>query len=489
MTPPDEDINGEFTSRRAYKQSKGKRGRRQAAAETPDQQAAEPAPEAGHEAGHELGHESDAAWAGDWGVPAHEAHPDDLHPDDVHPHDGHPDDVHPHDGPVYDADGHPIEHDVPIYDDHYAAGVALPGETMNHRDPAPRRRSPVVRYGSILVALALVFGGGYFAFNAIRGALPTFSMSESQTAEDYEGEGTGEIVVTIPSGAGGAEIAQILAENDVVASAAAFTAVATVDSRSQSIQPGSYTLAQQMSAQSALDRLVDPAFKASGVTVREGLWVDETFEILAEGTGNEVADYEAVDPESLDLPDAANGELEGYLFPSTYDFAEDSTPEEQLQTMIDQGKKVFAEEEIPDDELGDIIIEASLIQAEAAFSDDLPKVARVIENRLDDGEALAMDSSIHFIFQERGLAGTTDAQRASDSPYNTYLLPGLPPGPIDSPGRAAINAAMNPADGPWKFFVTVNPTTGETNFAETFEEHEENVALFQQWCADNPDDC
>ncbi|WP_260115279.1 endolytic transglycosylase MltG [Ornithinimicrobium sp. INDO-MA30-4] len=65
----------------------------------------------------------------------------------------------------------------------------------------------------------------------------------------------------------------------------------------------------------------------------------------------------------------------------------------------------------------------------------------------------------------------------------------MPPGPIDSPGRAAINAAMNPADGPWKFFVTVNPTTGETNFAETFEEHEENVALFQQWCAGNPDDC
>lgn len=477
MTPPDKDLDGEYSSRRAYKQSREKRSHRAPAASDAEAPHAEPEhPQA------------------DPPQPATHRPPDEAHDDWDHPgassEDGYRDDGYPHygesvayPGDIGDEQVHYDEHD------HYAAGVALPGGAMHHRDPSPRRRSGWVRYGSILIAMVLVFGGGYLAFNAISGSLPTFSMDTAEPAEDYEGSGTGEIVVTVPSGAGGAEIAQILAQEDVVASASAFTAVATVDDRAQSIQPGSYRLAEQMSAQSALDRLVDPAYKSSGVTVREGLWVDEVFAILAENTGNEVADYEAVEPESLDLPAAANGELEGYLYPSTYDFPEESSPQEQLQTMIDQGKSVYADIGIADDELGDIIIEASLIQAEAAFSDDLPMVARVIENRLADDEPLAFDSTVHFIFQERGLAGTTDEQRASDSPFNTYVVAGLPPSPINSPGREAIEAAMNPADGPWKFFVTVNPSTGETNFAETFAEHEENVEQFQQWCADNPDDC
>ncbi|HLS46033.1 MAG TPA: endolytic transglycosylase MltG, partial [Ornithinicoccus sp.] len=80
-------------------------------------------------------------------------------------------------------------------------------------------------------------------------------------------------------------------------------------------------------------------------------------------------------------------------------------------------------------------------------------------------------------------------QRQNDSPYNTYVHEGLPPGPINSPGEAAIRAAMEPAPGDWLYFVTVNPSTGETKFAETWEEHQVNVGEFQDWCADNPDSC
>ena len=125
---------------------------------------------------------------------------------------------------------------------------------------------------------------------------------------------------------------------------------------------------------------------------------------------------------------------------------------------------------------------------------DRAKVARVIENRLaaKDGPTrglLQMDSTVHYAVKKRGKAGTTDADRASASPYNTYRVQGLPPGPINNPGAASIAAAANPAEGPWLFFVTVNPSTGETRFASTVAEHQGNVNLFNQWCRDNAGKC
>jgi len=354
---------------------------------------------------------------------------------------------------------------------------------------ARRRRSPLVRWGSLLAALAVVVVGGYFAVQAVAGMLPSFAGG-SDEVEDYPGPGSGEIVVEVPEGAGGADIARVLAQNDVVASAAAFTAAAAVEPESVSIQPGSYRMAEQMSAEDALDRMLDPEYRETdGVTVREGLWKEEVFAVLAEGTDHEVSDYEAVDPADIGLPAAADGEMEGYLFPDTYSFGADDTPTQQLSDMVELGTTKWAELGLEGRELDTTLIKGSLIQAEGAFSDDLPKIARVIENRLDEDQPLGFDSTIHFIFSERGRAGTTDAQRESESAYNTYVLTGLPPGPINSPGLAAIEAAMDPAEGPWLYFVTTNPSTGETEFAVTFDEHRENVQEFQQWCRDNRDAC
>ncbi len=362
-------------------------------------------------------------------------------------------------------------------------------EDDHEDDHGRRRRSPFVRWGSIVAALTVVVVGGYFALQVVTGLIPSFQRSDD-TIADYPGPGGSEVAIEVPEGAGGGQIAEILADNDVVASSAAFAAAAAVNSDSVSIQPGSYSMLEQMSAEQALDRMLDPEFRnVNGVTVREGLWKAEVFELLADQTDNEVADYEAVDPADLDLPAAAGGEMEGYLFPDTYAFGPDDTPVEQLRQMVDLGKQKYADLGLEGDALNEAIIKGSLIQAEGAFSDDLPKIAQVIDNRLAEDQPLGFDSTVHFIFQERGRAGTTDKQRDSDSPYNTYKVVGLPPGPIDSPGTAAIEAAMNPADGPWLYFVTTNPSTGETKFAVTFKEHNENVAEFQRWCADNPDDC
>lgn len=358
-----------------------------------------------------------------------------------------------------------------------------------------RRRNPILMIGALIVAAALVVGAAVFSFNAVRPLLPDMSFGGGEeTPTDYEGEGSGEVVIEVPPGAGGGEIAEILASEDVVASASAFTGVLAADPRSGSIQPGTYRMAQQMSSESALERLLDDAYREGvRVTIPEGLWASEIFTRLAEATDHEVSEYEEIDPADLELPEAAEGELEGFLYPSTYDFGPDTEPAQQLQTMIDRGQDVFAELQIEEDDLRTVLIEASIVQGEGMYGDDLPKIARVLLNRYEDNSEtnglLQMDSTIHYIHQERGLAGTTSAQRDSDSPYNTYRFPGLPPGPINNPGEEAIRAVLNPAQGDWMYFVTVNPDTGETKFADTYAEHQELEAEFLSWCEDNPDRC
>jgi len=388
----------------------------------------------------------------------------------------------------YHDDAYHPDDDPSLADDVLAVdGSGYDDEQFHSRQH--KRRSPAVRWASIVVALAVVVIGGWVALQSVGNLIPDVEFGTS-APEDYEGEGSGEVTVEIPEGAGGGQIGQVLLEADVVASAEAFSNLAAADPRATGIQPGTYLMAEQMSADSALERLLEPASRqVAGVTIREGLWTEEVFAVLAEETGNEVGDYEQVDPESLDLPAAANGELEGYLHPDTYSFSPTTTPQEQIQAMVDLGTRRHDELGIEEGELERTLIVASLVQAEAAFAEDLPRVSRVVENRIADGEPLGFDSTIHYMFKERGRAGITNEKRATENPYNTYLNAGLPPGPINSPGGAAIEAALNPAEGDWKYFVTVNPDTGETLFADTFAEHLENQEQFQQWCRDNPDRC
>lgn len=404
-----------------------------------------------------------------------------------------------HDDADYGEDHH-YDGDVldEVYDDHPPVDDTSGTRAGRHHQRSTtrrRRRRPVASFIAVVLAGAVVVGGGYLAFQTLPG-LPDISFGggggsgTTANAADYPGPGSGEVIIEVPSGAGGEAIGRILAESDVVASAAAFTAVAAANPDAMGIQPGTYRMAAQMSAAGALERLLDPAYRWSiRVTLPEGLWVAEVFQRLADASDYEVADYEAVDVSELDLPAAANGELEGYLFPSTYEFGPDSTPQEQLQILIDRAVERYEGLGLTEEDMEQTVIIASIIQAEGRDPDDLPRISRVIENRLADGMELQMDSTVHFIFQERGRVGTGDSLRDNDNPYNTYRYPGLPPGPINSPGEAAVSAAMNPADGEWRFFVTIDPDTGETVFTETFAEHEQYVVIFQQWCAENLDRC
>ena len=116
---------------------------------------------------------------------------------------------------------------------------------------------------------------------------------------------------------------------------------------------------------------------------------------------------------------------------------------------------------------------ASLVEAEAARREDRGKVARVIYNRLEGDETnglLQIDATVNYAANQSLGAVPTEEDLQIDSPYNTYLNPGLPPGPIEAPGDASIEAAANPAEGPWFYYVTVKLRTGETKFAETYDE-------------------
>jgi UPF0755 protein len=115
----------------------------------------------------------------------------------------------------------------------------------------------------------------------------------------------------------------------------------------------------------------------------------------------------------------------------------------------------------------------------------MPKVARVLDNRLAINMPLQLDTTVNYANGKTGLT-TTDQDRANPSPYNTYLHTGLPPGAISNPGEDALRAVLTPAAGDWLYFVVVNPDTGETRFAATGEEHKANVQLFRQWLAEHP---
>ena len=364
-----------------------------------------------------------------------------------------------------------------------------------HRHRRPPRRSR--RRWLVLVLAAVLIGGAAYAAWSILQPTVSGMFGQSSSAEDFPGPGEGEVQVVVEPGQTGEDIATTLRDAGVVKTRSAYLDAAAGDpQRAAGIQPGAYALLKGMRAQDAFDALADPANRViQGTTIREGLWASETFAALSKSTGVPVAEYEkaAKDPDAIGLPPQADGNVEGWLFPSTYEFAKKSTAAAQLKEMVAQTVSVLEDAGIPEDDWQRTLTIASIVEGEVNGDADRAKVARVILNRLDDGPPnyglLQMDSTVHFVAKERGKAGTTDAQRAADSPYNTYKVQGLPPGPIGNPGAASIEAAARPADGPWHFFVTVDPSTGETKFAETEAEHDRNVQEFQAWCSANPGKC
>ncbi len=328
-----------------------------------------------------------------------------------------------------------------------------------------------------------------------------------RATEDYPGPGSGSVVVVVEDGDTVTDIANTLHDADVVASPEAFIEATEGDPRANTIAPGAYQMMQQMTGQDAFEMILDPASRyESNVVLPEGLRIDQTVQRTSEGTGIAPDALWSVlrDPaQGLVLPDWApgTGELraEGFLFPATYGFAKDAPALPVLQAFVDRfnqasdGAGLANAQEIIGYSPYEVLIIASLVQSEG-LPQDFGKVARVIYNRLDPatwGETygyLQLDATVNYALAESNVALSTE-QLTADGPYNTYTRTGLPPTPINSPGDEAMAAALDPEEGDWLYYVTVNPDTGETKFTSDYNEFLSYKAEFQNWCSANPDKC
>lgn len=353
----------------------------------------------------------------------------------------------------------------------------------------PQRRS---MFGclAVLVALAVVVGGFYFVVD--RGV--DLVRNKFSAPQDYPGPGQGKVLYEVEEGDSAGAIGRGLKEAGVVKSVDAFTAAAAAEPGSLGIQVGFYELRRKMKAADALEVMIDNEnLLRTAVTVPEGLRLVDIVDLLAKNTKFSKAGFQAAldKPGSIGLPDYAQGNAEGYLFPATYAYPPNATPTSMLSAMVDRWRLAADEAGLEDaaGKLGytpaELMIVASLVEAEANREEDRGKVARVIYNRLEGDETnglLQIDASVNYgLQQDLGVALTTE-QLQQDTPYNTYTRPGLPPTPIEAPGDAAVAAAAHPTEGDWYYYVTVDLKTGETKFAETYEEFLGYKQEFKTYC-------
>jgi UPF0755 protein len=353
-----------------------------------------------------------------------------------------------------------------------------------------------------LLLFAALGGGVYFGYTKVRSFF---------VAADYEGSGSTPIEVTIRKNQSLTEIGNELVEADVVKSTKAFIEAADAEPRSKNIQAGTYVLRKQMAAKQAVAQLLDPNTRLSkGVTIPEGKTAKQTYELLSKGTGIPVKDFEeaAKDPLALGVPDwwfnrgdgkQAAKTAEGFLFPDTYEFDPKVTASQVLRTMVEHfltvtGDMSFAEEVQKNRKVSpyEALIVASLSQAEAGIAADLPKVSRVAYNRAYVKDMpLQFDVTTNYWLELNGKdpkhSGSLLKKEMEDprNPYNTEIVKGLPFGPINSPGKAALIGSMKPTNGPWLFFVAVDKN-GRSAFAVTDAEHQKNV---QKACANGINLC
>lgn len=359
-----------------------------------------------------------------------------------------------------------------------------------------RRRAPKrggFFRGVLPVLLVLLVVGG-IAVGGVQGyRWVTSNVNVEQEAADYPGPGSGEAIVEVAEGDTGTDIAGTLVEQGVIKTPGPFVNIFSNTPDASRIEPGIYQLKLEMTSSDALDALLDPQNLAGHrVIIPEGRRVAQIWEQLAAETDIPVEDFEAAaqDYTSYGIPENSAKSLEGYLAPGRYDIYEDATAEDVITMMWERMEKELTGRGIAEADWHESLTIASLAEMEVRNPEDYGKVVRTIRNRLEGaGEAagspmkLQFDSTVHYVTGKSASVGTTDAERATDSPYNTYRYGGLPPGPIAAPGANALDAVDAPPEGDWLYFVSVNTDTGETKFAATWAEHEENVAEWQAWAA------
>lgn len=383
--------------------------------------------------------------------------------------------------------------------------TARPGAPRNGGRPRNGRRGRVrrrqttmaINVTSILLSIMVLVAVGV-------------AWSQGGTEGDFSGEGNETIVmVQVAEGQSLSDLADELDKKGVVGSPGAFMNAANAHPRSNSLQPGYYRLQEQMSAESAVEALLDPANQAGMIDVPTGLRLEDTrvvasddvrkgiFTLISDATCGAGAEETCVTVE--DLRDAAGHlsaeelgvpawategvlargddprRIEGLITPGIHQFDPASDAKTILKSLIASSARQFESTGLEASAMAvgltpyELVTAASLVEAEAP-ADDFDKVARVILNRLEINQPLEFDSTVNYDLPDQEVA-TTDDDRARETPWNTYRRYGLPATPIGSPSLKAIEAMENPAPGTWLYFVTIDGK-GTTIFSNTFEEHQ-----------------
>jgi UPF0755 protein len=335
------------------------------------------------------------------------------------------------------------------------------------------------------------------------------------TSSDYSGGGVNDVVIQVHDGDSTTAIANTLQEHKVVATVSAFVDAAEGNGAISAIQPGFYKVRTEIPASDAVARLADPKNRVGLLVIPEGRQLDDIRDVktnaVTDGILNLISKATCVDldgerhcvsaddlkqtartaqPAALSVPDWAmspvnamgddHRRLEGLIAPGSWNIDPSAQPQDILSTLIGTSAIQYAQGGLLDTAKAlnmspyQILTVGSLVQRESK-PDDFAKVARVIYNRLAENRTLEFDSTVNYPLDRIEVA-TTDADRAQNTPWNTYVRPGLPATPICSPGQPALAAAEQPAPGDWLYFVTID-MQGTTLFTRDYEQHLANIEL------------
>lgn len=320
------------------------------------------------------------------------------------------------------------------------------------------------------------------------GVAALFWWAEGQLERPYAAYPGDEVVVEVPPGSSGTRILAELERNGVIENATLARLYLVHRLGGPSLKAGEYRFDAPLTTPEALDKLIRGDVVTYKVTLIEGLTLEEAAEHLADaGFGElDVLLDEMRRPDRIADLDPAAEDLEGYLYPDTYAFAKGTTEAEIVDVLVRSFRARVEEDLVPagfdatSSSLRELVTLASIVEKEAALADERAIIAGVYSNRLREGIALYADPTVIFALKRLGRwdGNIRRPDLQVDSPYNTYRYPGLPPGPIASPGKASLLAALQPADVPYFYFVSRND--GSHVFARTLVEHNRNVNEWQK---------
>ncbi|KQN88637.1 endolytic transglycosylase MltG [Arthrobacter sp. Leaf69] len=395
--------------------------------------------------------------------------------------------VHPADEAQYGyqpADGHAAEYHHED-DGQVAMAGGAPIRTSKGPSKKVRRRR---RFLALLLTLSV------FVVAVAVGAQFLKPLLGGDKLEDYPGPGTGEVVITVPEGAGPRSVATQLEDKNVVANADTF--LRDFVASGGALAPGEFSMRNEMKNSDAVDVLLNKGQdKVMYVALSAGLRVGESLQAISEGTGVPVAELEALNesPAQFGVPAKAKN-LEGFLAPGEYRFPLGTPAKDVLQKLVTTTLDELKAQGVKDPaKQYDVVTVASIVQAEGGQA-EYGDVAGAIYNRLKPSNTetnglIQSDATVTYGLGIKSFHIDEEQKADKSNPYNTYANQGLPVGPIGSPGKTAIDAAAKPKKNAYLYWVTINLDTKETLFSKTLAEHNVYVAKYNAWCEANPGRC